>query len=343
MGSGIHEIRFIPSYFDLKSADLDPKYITKKYYRVDNFLINLVGYKTAEDYMKDRLGPKSRSQWRRRLHRLETCFNIEYKFYYGNISKQEYESLYATFELFIKRRFNQRDQDFSFKDKWDIIKTISYKKILEKKASLFVIYADGKPIDICLSYHYQNIMLHLIRSYDIDYSKFWLGQIDMFKQIEFCFSNNFKIFDLMWGELEYKNRWCNKKIKYEHHITYNKKSLTSKLLVIIILKLYSIKDFFKRKDSLKFFDNLKYFIKNKTKNENILYTNETLTEIPDKENLTKLNLNLEAYSYLRKPAYDFQYLNFESSENLKVFKINNEKNAFIINGQASCEKIIFRN
>lgn len=339
--SGIHEIRFIPFYFDLKLRHFNPNYTQKKYYRVDNFLVNLEGYANAEEYMKDRLGQKSRSQWRRRVHRLETCFNIEYKFYYGDISKQKYDQLYFSFEYFIKKRFKQRGDSFSFKDKWDVIKKNSYQMILEKKASFFVIYANDKPIDICLSYHFQNIMLHLIRSYDIEYSKFWLGQIDMYKQIEWCFFNNFKIFDLMWGELDYKIRWCNKVIQYEHHFLYDKKRFLNKYIVIALIKLYKIKDFLLKKKVYIFLDHIKNFVNKNSQSENIQFKKEVLIKIPLKDNLTELDINLKEYAFLRKPTFDFQYLNFEYTDNIRLFKINNEKNSYIIQGKSSIEKIIF--
>jgi len=220
IGEAIHEIRFIPPYFDVKFPFLASEYEVMRFCRVDNFQINLEGYSDAEEYLKSRMGPKSRSQLRRRINGLEACFKINYTFYFGELSKEKYDFLFEKLELLIERRFRQRGDIFTLKSKLESIKENSYELILEKKASFFVIYDGEKPIDICLSYHFQNIILHLIRSYDIDYSKFGLGQIDILKQVEWCIEKGIKIFDLMWGELVYKTRWCNVNRLYEHYFIY---------------------------------------------------------------------------------------------------------------------------
>ena len=44
--------------------------------------------------------------------------------------------------------------------------------ILEKKASLFVVYEDSNPIALRLNYFSENTLFHAITTFDIDYSKF---------------------------------------------------------------------------------------------------------------------------------------------------------------------------
>ena len=88
IGDTIHEIKYIlPSYFKLESNPLGSQYKLIKFHRIDNFRINLDGFKNVEDYLKSQMGSKSRSQLRRRIHGLETCFNIRYVTYYGDIYK----------------------------------------------------------------------------------------------------------------------------------------------------------------------------------------------------------------------------------------------------------------
>ena len=343
LGNIIHEIIFIPSYFKLETPLLRPKHKLIKYQRVDNFRINLDGFSNAEDYLENQMRSKSRSQLRSRTHRLETCFNIKYTLYYGQITKQEYDCLFNALELLIERRFNQRGDVYSLKDKWKFIKEDTYQLILEKKASLFVIYDENKPIDICLNYHFQNIVQHLIRSYDIDYSKYGLGQIDIYKQIDWCFLNNFKIFDLMWGELAYKTRWSNEISIFEHHFIFKNDNPLKSLFVKILINLYKISDHIKQKSIYKSLvkakSNFTQNRKGKSEKKDSVIKFETISKMPLKDAITVININNESYKSLRKTVYDFQYIHFENTANIKVFKINSATNSYIIQGTKSQIKV----
>ena len=351
IGNTIHEIKFIPSYFNLIPIPLELPYKLIKFNRVDNFRINLDGFKNADDYLENQMGPKSRSQLRRRINRLETCFSIKYNFYYGDISKQKYDFLFNALEVFIERRFNQRGDLYSLRHKWDFIKEQTYQLILTKKASLFVIYDEHKPIDICLSYHFQNIMQHLIRSYDIDYSKFWVGQIDIFKQIDWCFSNNFKIFDLMWGELDYKIRWSNEISVFEHHFIFKNNHPLKTPFVNLMIRFYKIKDVlsqtrFYKSSQKRFYKSIikaKTFsinnLKSKDEKKEPVITVEDITKMPLIDTITAININDESYKFLRKSVYDFQYIHFENTTNIKVFKINSDTNSYLIQGAKSQIKV----
>ncbi|MDC9722566.1 MAG: hypothetical protein PSN34_07310 [Urechidicola sp.] len=133
----IHEIKFIPEFFQLEYPDLKATYKVIKLKRVENFSINLDGYKTVDDFLLTQMGPKSRSQLRRRINRLENCFDVSYKFYYGEISIEEYNLLFKTMEKFIEQRFKQRQDLFSLNDRLKDIKQHAYEMILEKKSISF--------------------------------------------------------------------------------------------------------------------------------------------------------------------------------------------------------------
>jgi len=339
--NNIHEIKFIPEFFQLEYPKLTTPYKVIKFKRVENFSINFEGYKTIEDFLISQMGPKSRSQLRRRIHRLENCFDVSYKFYYGEISKEKYDLLFKVLEKFIDQRFKQRQEIFSLNNYFDDIKQRAYEMILEKKASLLVIYANSKPIDICLSYHFQNIMHHLIRSYDIDYSKFWIGQIDIYKQVEWCLANNFTVFDLMWGELVYKKRWCNSTSLYEHHFIYKSTNPTKRIFVLLLMNLYTLHDRLKEKKIYKWVKKLKEHTFNNVPKEKTLLNikTENIQNLPSIESLMKINIETEEFSFLRKTTFDFQYLNFDTTENTTVFQLKNEKNGFIIKGSKQQIKV----
>ena len=245
--------------------------------------------------------------------------------------------------MLIERRFNQRGDLYSLKQKLDFIKEQTYLLILEKKASLYVIYDENKPIDICLSYHFQNILLHLIRSYDIDYSKYGLGQIDIYKQIDWCFENNFKIFDLMWGELLYKTHWSNEISKYEHHFIYKNNHPLKTPFVNLMIRLYKINDVLNQKRFYKSIIKAKTYLhklKSKEEKKEPVIKFENIIKMPLIDDINAININNESYKFLRKTVYDFQYLNFENTANIKVFKMNNHINSYIIQGTKSQIKVL---
>lgn len=322
----IQEIKFIPSFLQLNPPTNSNHHKITSFNRVENFYIDLVGFTSVESYLESQMGPKSRSQLRRRIHRLEVCFEIAYKFYYGKIDKQKYDELFDALEQFIERRFIQRGSLYSQKDNLSTIRKNSYQMILEKKASLFVIYSDGKIIDVCLNYHFQNVMQHFIRSYDIDYSKFWLGQIDIYKQLEICLQYNFTIFDFMWDELVYKKRWSNKTATYKHDFIY-RKTLINKLEVITLIQLYKIHDWLK---TTKIYKSIKARLNRVEKLESKTIKTEELRNKTPFNLYKKISIKDDNYLFLRKTVFDFQYLNFEKTEDINVYKINNE--SFIISG-----------
>ena len=61
--------------------------------------------------------------------------------------------------------------------------------------------------------------------------------------------------------------------------------------------------------------------------------------MPLKDAITVININNEYYKFLRKTVYDFQYINFENTANIKVFKINSTTNSYIIQGTKSQIKV----
>ena len=55
--------------------------------------------------------------------------------------------------------------------------------------------------------------------------------------------------------------------------------------------------------------------------------------------ITAININNTSYKFLRKAVYDFQYIHFENTANINVFKINSATNSYIIQGAKSQIKV----
>lgn len=344
IGNVLHEVKLIPAYFDISLPDLPSGYKHIKFHRIDDYMVNLERHDDVEAYLKSIMSSKHRKHLRTKKRRLESCFHITYKFYHGNISKEKYKLLFDELKILIDRRFEQRGDLFFLTDQWTSLKDNTYKLILDKKASFFVIYDGEKPISINLSYHFENIMQSFISSYDIDYSKFEIGKIATFKKIEWCTENNIQIFDLMWGELPHKILWSNDIRQYEHHIIYKNNHFLKTPFVKLLITLYHLKDYLKQrriiKSLLKLKKSFKNTIQSKRKTKELVFKLETIEKMPISETINEIDINSEPYAILRKQVYDFQYLNFDISDNVSVYKINNLVNSYIIKGFKSQAKIL---
>ena len=205
----IYRVYNIPPYIGL-SLENPNAYKTFILPEIDKgLLINLEPYKSIEDYTLKQISSRKRKQLRSSLKRLESCFKITYKTYYGEIDKITYNTLIDKAHNFITRRFNQINKEHIQLKNWSLIKNNTYKLVKEKKASIFVIYDNEKPINICFNYHFKDITSNSLSTYDIDYAKYSLGSIDILKQIEWNINNDFKIFDMSIGESEYKHIWLS--------------------------------------------------------------------------------------------------------------------------------------
>ena len=342
---GVFVVNFIPPYLDAKINIQSSPYRAFQVKPRTGFIMDLSPFSNADDYLKSHLGTKNRRNILSRLKRLETCFDITYKSYFGEIEKSEYDFLFGEFERMISNRFEQRGDEHVGFQRWDDYKESVYDLIRNKRASLFVIYDQNKPIVINLNYHYQNILDIAIPSYDIDYFKFGLGQTVLVKQLEWCFQNNYVRVDLRWGELAYKRLWCNAIMKYKCDIVYNKNIPTSILLAFFISKGVNVKRALA--DRKMWPINLKFLFNGKD-NENsgknvdevAAARFEELESLPSQEELRILDINTEEFRFLRNHVYNFQYIKNEHTGNIRVFSINTEKMSYIIQGKSKLQKLI---
>ena len=139
--------------------------------------------------------------------------------------------------------------------------------ILSKQAALFVVYDKDKPIAITLLNFSNNVMIDVIRVFDIDYSKFRLGTVSIMKQLEWCIENNFEALDFSKGYFEYKKRWTNKLYWFEYHIYYDKKSFLAKILARLYKNFFAFKLFLRKKHITNFIHELNFFLNKKNYTE----------------------------------------------------------------------------
>lgn len=330
----ITTVKDLPSYINLETKTLPEniKKINIEHYK--GYAINFNGIDNVQSYLKSRFGNSSRYKLRRSIKKLENAFDISYKMYHGNITQEEYDLIFDEFFKLLEIRsiekgiFNNRNiskKDFYYDKVLPLI--------LQKKASLFVIYNGKKPIDICLNFHADKVIFQLIRTYDINYSKFNTGYIDLIKQIEWCLENQINIITFGYGSYYWKKRWCNFIYDYDYHIFYNKKSVKSRISAIKQTTNLRLRHHLRERGMIDKIHEIKDAVLGKLKPSKALKTTITNMDFNIKLNVgDKLNLYDSKYDYLRKHAFDFLFNFNEKESDISLYEIKNNSAEFLIKG-----------
>ncbi|NRD24698.1 GNAT family N-acetyltransferase [Winogradskyella litoriviva] len=327
----------VPTYFEVDTTELGSKIKLLKSKQYPGYLIETGKYESLKDYMLENFSKNSRNKNNKFKRRLEDSFNIRYQMFIGEMSKSEYDFIFKSFKELLEKRFadkqitnnNLEDQEWSF------YYDVAYPLILEKKASLFVIYDNEKPIGVTLCYFSEDILFDAITVFDIDYFKFHLGSVTIMKLIEWCIDNEIRILDFSKGYFEYKTRWCTKQYDFEYHIYYDSKSEKSKLLANSIKRLYDIKQRLREKNINDRLHKLTYKLKNKeeVKTEKLVYKFEEAVLNETEQNLKPINFELPENKTLKLMVFEYLYLYLENYNNIQLFEMNNETNSYLIKGK----------
>lgn len=314
---GIHSILFIPDYMKpVVNAEVYRIRSVEQFFK--GYAIDLRAFKTADAYLKHRFRSNAKGI-RRKIRRLETCFSISYKFYFGKIDEQVYNKLFDRLYDMIVNRFEQRNEKSHNLPRWNYYKKIYFDLINEKKALLFVVYDEDKPIMISLNNLYTHHLFSSVSSFDTDYAKFSLGSLEIYKKLEWCIANAVVSYEMGMGDLNYKKEWSNYIYQFRHDIVCPKNSHFITLLratiayVKVSLKEYAFKTFYQRYQT--------YKAAKKTEPEpKIQY------KILDSEPLELLNTGKEIdfrknedYSVLRRLVFDFLYATSLHKDQVKTF------------------------
>lgn len=332
----------VPSLLNIPKTESGTlKLKTIKQYK--GYLANLENYTNLQDYISDNFSSRSRKVFKKHIPKLEACFNIKYKMYYGeNITKDEYDFIIDNFKRLLKKRFDEKqiNNHYLSDKKWNYLKALVFPMILSKKASLFVIYDKNTPINISVNYVSSNIKFGALTVFDTDYSKFNIGFIDIMKHLEWCIENKLNIFDFSKGDFEYKKRWGNKIYHFDYHILYDSSSIFATLIANTIGNYFSIKQQLRDKNLHTKFHEFIFFLKGKKTNTsgfNLLKTDSPLLE----NELERLDYNLGNYAFLKRRVYEFLYKHSESINDIEVYSVKNADNTYYIKGKKDSIKILY--
>jgi hypothetical protein len=337
-----YAISLFPNYFhpELLNNSYNIKKTVQK--NLNGYAILTNEYNNIIEYLQNNIKSKTREPILRRIKRLESCFNIEYKLFHGNISKELYDTALSKLKEMLLSRFAQKKDSTEVLDKWEHYEKTTFEAVKNKTASLFMIYANNEIIGISINYHIKDIFIGHIFCYDINFSKFSLGNTMVYKLLEWCFEKKYSMLDMGNGDLEYKQIWCNLTYNYEYHFIYKKKSIPGFILAHSEILKIKIKNTLKHYKIDKVYAYIKKALKGTTIPDANLPFNYTIEpfnlESINLSGTTKIDFSKSPHLHMKKPINDFLYTEQEHIDNLEVFVIN-ETN-YILKGTKKANKII---
>lgn len=338
----------VPSYQEIKnSSDSKNDLKLHRIKQYEGFLIDLEKYSTINEYLLATFSKNTRMKFRKYVNRLESCFKISSTMYLGNIDKKEYDYLFEQFMNLLVKRYSKKAISYNNMEpkEWRFYKDVAYSLILEKKASLFVLYNGELPIAITYSYHTDISIIDAITVFDIDYTKFNLGYVNNLKLIEWCLQNNIRLLDFSKGYFFYKKRFGNLEYNFEYHVYYDDSSILSRTYASLLKRYFELKQDMRDKKINEKLHKITYWLKNRTakREKKISYETIEKNQYYTEEQLISIDMSLEENQFLKSIVFDFLYLNSEQYKDLKVFKESVESSIYLLKGKtkATTVKIVY--
>ncbi|MBC8767856.1 GNAT family N-acetyltransferase [Arenibacter sp. BSSL-BM3] len=333
----------VPDYFTINHGLPNRKFTIARITQYPGFLIDLKLFTDLNNFMVETFSKSSRYKLNKFKKKLESCFNIKYKMFYGQISEREYNTIFDQFENLLRKRFLQKETTNNNLDpkEWTFYKEVTYPMILENNAALFVTYNGDQIIAVTLNYIHNNTLIDAITVFDIDYSKFSLGSVNILKLIEWCLENKFDKLDFSKGYFDYKKRWCNLEYKFDYHLIYNKKALLPKAIAFTIKKYFIAKQFLRDKKLNERFHEFYFLVKNRSIKKNIPlgFNLQELSKPYTEFQLKEISILESRNDYLKKALFEYLYINNESISNIRVYKILNSEKTYIFQGRDVTTKV----
>ncbi|MEZ4802641.1 MAG: GNAT family N-acetyltransferase [Gelidibacter sp.] len=313
-------------------------------FQYQGFLLNFTEFPTAQDYVNSRVSSKNRRGLRSRQERLEHCFDINYRFYTDDITKDEFDVVFHQFHELLSDRFSGKKVNYHHlrPDKWAFHSEFSYAMMKENKASLFVIYNGSMPIAVTLNIHSEEIVFVAITVFDPDFYKFNIGKTTIVKIIEWCYEHNFKIADFSKGEFDFKYEWCNVVYDFNYHLLYDSKSLRARFVAWMVKSFLETKRYLREKNVNVLYRKFLYKIKKKEDDHAVeKFKIEDLDGFDSDSTYEIIDLQNQTYNHLKVFVYSFLFLNSEPLKNVVIYKKRNSDKEFIIKGKVKSQRVTF--
>lgn len=338
----------VPDYFNVDEfkAPKNSSLRLKKVFQYQGFLMDISSYKDQDEYINAQFSSKNRREFRSNQRRLEQCFNIEYSFLHGEVSKARFDVVFDKFYKLLNKRFAGKQVNYHHlsPDKWNYYKELVYTMLQDKKASLLLINRDDTPIGVTLNFHSEDILFETITVFDPDYYKFSVGKTSIIKLLEWCFENNYRISDFSKGDFDYKHKWSNLVYDFNYHILYDSKSIQSIIKANLLETFYKTKLYLRRKKVNELYRKYRFILQGNKKESFEALTAikfEKLDDFKASNDYALIDYELEANNFLKQYVYTFAFANPEVIDHIKVYKSNENTNAYVISGSKKSQRITF--
>lgn len=336
----------VPDYmkvtFDRKEKNKSEKSVAT----FEGSYINLAQYQDLDDFLKAKLSSKRVSRLKAYKRTLEHVFPISYEYYYGNIPDETYNFLMDALKEMITKRFEEKKLEHMALIEWDKFRANGKKLIREKRGALIVVLHGNRPIHISFNYVWEQLVFGYVRGFDLDYSKFYLGYIDIILQLDWCFQHQFKIYDLLRENLEYKLRFADHTYLYRSHIVFPKSPMRKRIVPLLHWLSLSLKFdlYYPAIGKLRsVYHSVPFLPKRRPKTTKAVYYYDDVSDVERsklEENLLQsVDLDLEPTTYLKRAAYHFLYTTKDKLENLKVYRDLTNPLVFILKGSKAIKKV----
>ncbi len=314
----------VPDYCDTSKISENSTLRIKKVRQYKGFLANLSQFTSFEDYLKNTLHAKSRNKFRSTLKKFESCFNVSYNYYYGDIEKDIYKTVMTNFRNLVESRYGDLKIETNLISEWPFYEEIVYKMFHEKKALIISIEVDGEPISMSLAFLSENTLIGAVKAFNTNYYKFNVGHIEISKLITWCIENNKHIMDFSKGEYEYKTKWTNTNYLYNCHVVYDKSSLTSNITGRLLVKYFELKQYLRDKNFNLFVAKTRYAIKNigSSNEQKLPFKIHPITSDLDVTDYKLISLKdeVENSPFLKRIVLDSLFQSPESFSEIKIYK-----------------------
>lgn len=335
----IYSFKLVPDYLNIKTNE---GFIEKKVFQKNGYGINLTNCKSADEYLQNYCKTNFRGNIRRSIKKIESCFNINYKMFYGNISLEDYTFLMGRFHDMLSKRFKQRNDKNLILENWEFYQTNAFNLINKNDASLFVIYNEKEPIACSLNFHHENIFYFAIPTFHIDYYKFAPGNIVVYKNIDWCIMNNYSFFDMGYGGFENKLNWCNTTYNFENLVLFKPGNILGNLYAFHLKNKYKDFNYLIDHNINTKVRKIKNILKNSKPYQSVNYEVLSTDSNDNFKNASHVKLienQAESHKDLNRPICDFLYKHNEHLNNISVYKFDNEPKNYVISGKANQQKI----
>jgi hypothetical protein len=336
----------VPDYMKVNFCGKEKQGSEKSVATFEGSYIDLTQYEDLDGFLRAKLSSKRISRLKAYKRTLEHVFPISYQYYYGNIKDDTYDLLMDALKDMISKRFDEKKLEHLALMEWDAFRENGKKLIKEKRGALIVVQHGNHPIHISFNYVWENLVFGYVRGFDLDYSKFYLGYIDILIQLDWCFQNEFKIYDLLRENLEYKLRFADHTYLYRSHVVFPKSPIHKRIVPILHWVSLSLKFdlYYPAIGKLKgIYHSVPFLPKRQPKTAKTVYYFDEVSEAEhsqmEKNLLEPINLDLATIKNLKRAAYHFLYTTKDQLEDLNVYKDFMNPQVFIFKGRKIVKKV----